>query len=52
MPKAGTVASVGGRSEQGAELDGIARADYFDHTRAIKVKEAALAFCVEASTGK
>lgn len=49
VPEAGTTAGVGGRSEQGAELDGAARSDYFDLLRAIEVKEKALAFCVAAA---
>lgn len=49
VPEAGTTAGVGARSEQGAELDGVARSDYFDLLRAIRLKEAALALCVEAA---
>lgn len=49
MPEAGTVAGVGGRSEQGPELVGVFRSDYFDLLRAIEVKEKALAFCVAAA---
>jgi hypothetical protein len=49
VPEAGTLAGVGGRSEQGPELVGVFRSDYFDLLRAIEVKEKALAFCVAAA---
>jgi hypothetical protein len=49
VPEASAAASVGDRSGQGAELKGVVRSDYFDHLRAIEVKEAALAFCIERS---
>lgn len=49
VPEAGAPSGVGGGSGQGPELDGAARSDYFDLVRAIKVKEAALAFCLEAA---
>ena len=52
VPATGTPARVGDRSQQGAQLDGVARADYFDLLRNIALKEKALALCVEAATSK
>lgn len=52
VPATGSPARVGDRSQQGAQLDGIARSDYFDLIRNIALKEKALALCVEASTSK
>lgn len=49
VPEAAAPSGVGSRGEQSAELDGATRSDYFDLLRAIEVKEAALAFCVEAA---
>lgn len=48
MSEAGTVAGVGGRSQQAAELDSAAIPDFDALLRDIKLKETALAACVEA----
>lgn len=52
VPATGTSSSVGDRGQQGTQLDGVARSDYFDLLRNIAVKEKALALCVEAATDK